>query len=218
MLLPELLLFAASPLLIHLSSGTFRGLTVNGTDRWLGIPYAQPPVGPLRFKAPLAISPPSPGIQDASHLSHACPQPTTTLSISEDCLYLNVWRPQNTSSIAGLPVMVWIHGGAYNIGSASDPAFDGTRTFKFHQTLYDRAWKMQFRYCNPQRSYKETHHFGNHELSCEYIWIPCEFLCSTPRFEQRATRPASGLRVRSRQCCQVWRRSREGEILLCLVD
>ncbi|KAF8273340.1 alpha/beta-hydrolase [Lactarius quietus] len=119
--------FATSPLLITISSGAFRGLTVNGTDRWLGIPYAQPPVGPLRFKAPLAISRPAPGIQDALHLSHACPQPTTTLPISEDCLYLNVWRPQNTSSTARLPVMVWIHGGAYNVGSASDPAFDGTR-------------------------------------------------------------------------------------------
>ncbi|KAI9463333.1 alpha/beta-hydrolase [Lactarius psammicola] len=117
----------ASPLLINLSSGTFRGLTVNGIDRWLGIPYAQPPVGPLRFKAPLAISRPAPGIQDAVHLSRACPQPTTSVPISEDCLYLNVWRPQKTSSTAKLPVIVWIHGGAYNLGSASDPAFDGTR-------------------------------------------------------------------------------------------
>ncbi|KAH9177405.1 alpha/beta-hydrolase [Lactarius sanguifluus] len=117
----------ASPLLINLSSGTFRGFTVNGTDRWLGIPYAEPPVGPLRFKAPLAISRPAPDIQDALHLSDACPQPTTTMTVREDCLYLNVWRPHRTSSTARLPVIVWIHGGAYNIGSASDPAFDGTR-------------------------------------------------------------------------------------------
>ncbi|KAH9068501.1 alpha/beta-hydrolase [Lactarius deliciosus] len=117
----------ASPLLINLSSGTFRGFTVNGTDRWLGIPYAEPPVGPLRFKAPLAISRPAPDIQDALHLSDACPQPTTTMTVREDCLYLNVWRPHQTSSTARLPVIVWIHGGAYNIGSASDPAFDGTR-------------------------------------------------------------------------------------------
>ena len=86
--------FIASPLLITLSSGTFRGLTVNDTDRWLGIPYAQPPVGSLRFKAPLEISRPAPGIQDALHLSHTCPQPTATLSISEDCLYLNVCSVQ----------------------------------------------------------------------------------------------------------------------------
>ena len=82
-------LVVPSPL-VNLSSGTFRGLTVNGTDRWLGIPYAQPPVGSLRFKAPLPISRPAEGIQDAFQLSHACPQPPTTAPISEDCLYLNV--------------------------------------------------------------------------------------------------------------------------------
>jgi carboxylesterase type B len=95
MLVLELLKFISfGPQLIALSSGTFHGVAVNGTDRWLGIPYAQPPVGPLRFKAPVAISRPAPGIQDAFQLSHACPQPTTTLPISEDCLYLNVCSVQ----------------------------------------------------------------------------------------------------------------------------
>ena len=121
-------LAVASPL-ISLPSGTFRGLTVNGTDRWLGIPYAQPPVGALRFKTPLSISRPAEGVQDAFQYSYACPQPPTTAPISEDCLYLNVrhvildhfklrspllgnmqvWRPQQTSSTAKLPVFVWIH-------------------------------------------------------------------------------------------------------------
>jgi hypothetical protein len=65
-------------------------LTVNGTDRWLGIPYAQPPVGALRFKTPLSISRPAEGVQDAFQYSYACPQPPTTAPVSEDCLYLNV--------------------------------------------------------------------------------------------------------------------------------
>jgi hypothetical protein len=82
-------LVASSPL-IGLSSGTFRGCTVNGTERWLGIPYAQPPVGALRFKAPLPISRPAKGVQDAFEFSYACPQPPTTAPTSEDCLYLNV--------------------------------------------------------------------------------------------------------------------------------
>jgi hypothetical protein len=82
-------LIAPSPP-ITLSSGTFRGLSVNSTDRWLGIPYAQPPLGPLRFEAPVPISLLLVGIQDALNFSHACPQPPTTAPISEDCLYLNV--------------------------------------------------------------------------------------------------------------------------------
>lgn len=117
MLFLELLKFISfvptSPHSISLSSGTFRGVAVNGTDRWLGIPYAQPPVGPLRFKAPAVISRPTPGIQDAFQLSHACPQPTTTLPISEDCLYLNVcsvqiqrdhrqWLPCSNSCCLGM--------------------------------------------------------------------------------------------------------------------
>lgn len=92
-------LIAPSPL-ITLSSGTFRGLSVNGTDRWLGIPYAQPPLGPLRFEAPVPISLPLVGIQDALKFSHACPQPPTTAPISEDCLYLNVCLRSSTGFYA----------------------------------------------------------------------------------------------------------------------
>jgi carboxylesterase type B len=80
----------ASSALVTLSSGTFHGLAVNGTVRWLGIPYAQPPLGSLRFEAPVPISRPVEGIQDALNFSYACPQPLPTARISEDCLYLNV--------------------------------------------------------------------------------------------------------------------------------
>ena len=89
--LSSLLLFlplVASSALVTLSSGTFRGLTVNGTDHWLGIPYAQPPLGSLRFEAPVPISRPVGGTQDALNFSYACPQPSGRFS--EDCLYLNV--------------------------------------------------------------------------------------------------------------------------------
>jgi carboxylesterase type B len=87
--LPFLPLIASSAL-VNLSSGTFRGLAVNGTVRWLGIPYAQPPVGSRRFEAPVPISRPVEGIQDALNFSYACPQPLPTARFSEDCLYLNV--------------------------------------------------------------------------------------------------------------------------------
>lgn len=79
---------------VDLTSGTFKGLSVpNGTERWLGIPFAESPVGPLRFKAPVPITKPSPAIKDASSFGDACPQiPDAALGVSqsEDCLTLNV--------------------------------------------------------------------------------------------------------------------------------
>ena len=114
--------FAGTPgptLQVQLTSGTFQGLSVpNGTERWLGVPFAQSPVGPLRFKAPVAITKPAPGIQTAAGFGDACPQipdPTLGVGQSEDCLTLNVrfplhsspfltqfksqvWRPPNTKT------------------------------------------------------------------------------------------------------------------------
>ncbi|CAL1694183.1 unnamed protein product [Somion occarium] len=124
-------LAAPGPLQVRLTSGTFRGQTVsNGTDRWLGIPFAQPPIGPLRFKAPVAITRPSVNVQNAFTFGDACPQvPSDTLGApqSEDCLSLNVWRPAGTASNAKLPVLVWFYGGAFMNGAASDHAYDPTR-------------------------------------------------------------------------------------------
>ena len=78
---------------IKLKTGTFRGLsTPNGTEKWLGIPFALPPIGQLRFKAPIPITKTSSSIMDASTFGNACPQPAATLGapIAEDCLFLNV--------------------------------------------------------------------------------------------------------------------------------
>ncbi|THH07976.1 hypothetical protein EW146_g9143 [Bondarzewia mesenterica] len=119
---------------VKLNIGTFRGLaTPNGTDRWLGIPYATPPVGDLRFKAPVPISKPFDSVKNALEFGNACPQPITAslgAPIGEDCLYLNVWRPQNTSAHARLPVLVWIHGGVYNTGNYR------LNTFGFLSSVY----------------------------------------------------------------------------------
>lgn len=80
-------------LTVHLTSGTFQGLFIsNGTERWLGIPFAQPPVGTLRFKAPVPITRPSLSVKTASDFGGVCPQvPSSSLGgqVSEDCLFLN---------------------------------------------------------------------------------------------------------------------------------
>jgi hypothetical protein len=84
---------SAASLDIRLPTGTFRGTTAApGVEKWLGIPFAQPPVGPLRFKAPVAITKRSSALKDATEFGNACPQPPASLGapISEDCLYLNV--------------------------------------------------------------------------------------------------------------------------------
>ena len=83
-----------SSLEVHSTSGIFLGSTSSsGLDSWLGIPFAQPPVGSLRFKAPVPIVNHSNEVFNASTFGDACPQvPSDSLgaSMSEDCLYLNV--------------------------------------------------------------------------------------------------------------------------------
>lgn len=89
-----------------------------GTFAWKGIPYAQPPLGALRWKAPLPPKPWSKVLQ-ADRFSSASLQKLPLGSLasgSEDSLYLNVWRPADKRT--GLPVYVWIHGGGNSIGSA----------------------------------------------------------------------------------------------------
>ena len=79
---------------IKLKTGTLRGLsTSNGTEKWLGIPFALPPVGQLRFRAPVPITNASSAVIDASTFGNACPQPPAIIlgaPVAEDCLFLNV--------------------------------------------------------------------------------------------------------------------------------
>ncbi|KAF9468185.1 alpha/beta-hydrolase [Collybia nuda] len=121
---------ASSHLDVPLKTGTFRGVsTTPGIEKWLGLPFALPPTGPLRFKAPVPITTTSRAIKDASNFGNACPQPAANLGapIGEDCLVLNVFRPEGTTSKDNLPVLFWMHGGAYTIGAASQPQYDPTR-------------------------------------------------------------------------------------------
>lgn len=87
------LILASGPQ-VNLSIGVFEGLvTGNGTEKFLGIPFAQPPVGSLRFKAPIPINRTFSGVQNATTFGNACiqpPSPSLGAPISEDCLFLNV--------------------------------------------------------------------------------------------------------------------------------
>ncbi|MET0198053.1 MAG: carboxylesterase family protein, partial [Rhodococcus fascians] len=108
--------------------GQVQGIVDDGVAVWKGIPYAAPPVGDLRLRAP---RPPTAwsGVRDATEFGHIAPQTEhgplpidPGLTVGEDCLTLNVWSP---AGARGLPVMVWIHGGAYYLGNSAQRVYDG---------------------------------------------------------------------------------------------
>jgi para-nitrobenzyl esterase len=118
---------------VRTAGGALRGRATGGVHRFLGIPFAQAPVGPLRWRPPVPEAP-WPGERDATSYGPVNQQPPLTGSfrpltpepsrIGDDCLNLNVWTPD--LGAAGLPVLVWIHGGAFYAGAGSDEVYDGS--------------------------------------------------------------------------------------------
>lgn len=110
------------PLLVRTATGTVSGQETDGVRHWLGIPYAAPPVGDLRWRAPEPSAEWS-GTRATQEFARPCLQSglqTLHPDSAEDCLYLNVHRPATPSD--DLPVMVWIHGGGLKTGSGTLPA------------------------------------------------------------------------------------------------
>lgn len=115
-------------------SGKLAGGHADGVFVYLGIPYAAPPIGALRWRP---SQPPAAwtGVRDATRFANDCMQVyaappsldsgrTQAPGMSEDCLYLNVWTPVDETG-ARLPVYVWFHGGSFVRGSAAEPVYDG---------------------------------------------------------------------------------------------
>ncbi len=132
--------------IVSVTGGRVEGVTADGVTSFKGIPFAAPPVGNLRWRAPQPVRPWS-GIKRADHFGPSCMQDPSTLkllgaplTVSEDCLYLNVWTPAK-SAHERLPVMVWIYGGGFTEGSASWPLFDGTRLAKKGVVLVSIAYR-----------------------------------------------------------------------------
>jgi len=115
---------------IPTDKGPVRGISTAETNQYLGIPYAKPPVGNLRWRAPSPV-PRWNGPRDATTFAPHCAQvesPFGSASTSEDCLYLNVFTPNDKKGkghAKDLPVMVWLHGGGMVVGESDD--YDPTR-------------------------------------------------------------------------------------------
>jgi para-nitrobenzyl esterase len=107
---------AGEPTLVQVDGGTVRGTAANDVIAFKGIPFAQPPVGALRWRPPQPVAPWK-GVLEASHWQSDCVQLPSERT-SEDCLYANVWRPASAWD-KPLPVMVWIYGGGLVRGGAS---------------------------------------------------------------------------------------------------
>ena len=118
---------------VHVAQGALRGKVVDGVAEFHAIPYAAPPVGVLRFKAPQEAKAWS-GVRDATQYGPSCPQAATAdpagkASTNEDCLLLNVFAPAGKAS-AKLPVMVWIHGGGWGEGYSDARQYDPSALVK----------------------------------------------------------------------------------------
>lgn len=143
--LPLLTILAVLPLTaaindpVRVEQGQLSGIlgTDPGVRVYKGIPFAAPPIGDLRWRAPKPAAD-WPGVRKADQFSATCmqtPFPEGSLyysepqPVSEDCLYLNIWTAAKSASDKR-PVMVWIHGGAFTRGSGSTPMYDGENLAK----------------------------------------------------------------------------------------
>jgi para-nitrobenzyl esterase len=183
--LPGVSAASSSDPTVQISTGTLRGTSAGSAIAFRGIPYAQPPIGELRWQPP---QPPAvwQGVRDASRPGTACTQRTSGLApffapmaktydskfeqppvtSSEDCLYLDVWAPEWPVKQA-LPVMVWLHGGSNRVGSGTQSTYDGaslSRRGVLVVTLNYRLGAMGF-FAHPELTAESPHHSsGNYGL------------------------------------------------------
>jgi para-nitrobenzyl esterase len=130
---------------VRTKQGVLEGIQADGVTQFRGVPFAQPPVGDLRWRAP---RPPAAwsGVRPAKAFGPAAyqqpiPESFRTASVSEDCLYLNVWTT-SLSKTAKQPVMVWLHGGGNIRGAASEAFTDGSSLAKLGVTVVAPNYRL----------------------------------------------------------------------------
>jgi para-nitrobenzyl esterase len=171
----------AATRIIRTRSGRLRGRLCSGVAVFRGIPYGGPTDGAGRFLPPPAPAPWS-GVRDAFEYGPPCVQINTDLPAwvdprpaSENCLFLNVWAPQGTHGSA-LPVMVWIHGGAYVSGSGGLSLYDGETLARRENvvvvTVNHRLNAFGYLYLGGLSSrYIESGNAGQRDLVAALEWV-----------------------------------------------
>jgi para-nitrobenzyl esterase len=156
----------------------------SGVRAYKGIPYAAPPVGPLRWRPPEPVAAWTgvrPTRDFGAHSVQGVVWDDIDLSgaatAEEDCLYLNVWTPAAPGTEARLPVMVWIHGGGFVAGSGAEPRYDGARLAARRivvVTVNHRLNALGF-LAHPELTAESNHHasgnYGLHDLVAALQWV-----------------------------------------------
>ena len=190
---------------IETKEGPVQGFTSNGVTEFLGVPYAEPPVGNLRWQPPKDHAPWT-NVRKATEFAPICAL-TTTLGVfsgpqnnNEDCLYLNVFTPDLNSS-ARLPVIVWIHGGG-NIDGET-PGYDGSKLASQGKTVVvTLAYRLNLMgfLAHPALD-TEGHPFGNYGILDQQAvlkWVERNIARFGWRQGQRHPRRSVGWRCRHR--------------------
>ena len=157
---------AQQPAPVRVEQGLVQGTSEDGLTVYRGIPFAAPPVGDLRWRAPQPAANWD-GVRQATKFG---PRPIqgsrSGAGMSEDCLYLNVWTPAKSAS-ERIPVLVWIYGGGFSAGSTSDPNYNGAKLAKKGVVLVSIAYRVgQLGFlANPELSAESPNHVsGNYGL------------------------------------------------------
>jgi para-nitrobenzyl esterase len=126
------------------TGGEVQGVVAEGISIYKGIPFAAPPVGDLRWKAPASVQPWT-GVKKADAFGRACMQTANSMGntapVGEDCLSLNVWTPAKKPG-EKIPVIIWIYGGGFSGGSTSTAMYDGMNFAKKGVVLVSVAYRV----------------------------------------------------------------------------
>jgi para-nitrobenzyl esterase len=157
---------AQQPAPVKVEEGLLQGTSEDGLTIYRGIPFATPPVGDLRWRAPQPAAKWD-GVKLATKFASGPIQAWgAPAGKSEDCLYLNVWTPMKSASDR-IPVLVWIYGGGFNGGSTSEPVYSGERLAKKGVVLVSIAYRVgQLGFmAHPELSAESPNHVsGNYGL------------------------------------------------------